>query len=276
MTTKTVHVALFAPEGEAETDLLAWALGHPAFRGAHMVALVGVPKLHFSFPEGGALSETVIEGINQNMVRAGQESAEALRSLASARGVEISTEIVHAKLPDLMATMVRRCRAGDIAVARGASRDHGGEGALAEELLVGTGRPVILVPQDWRQESPEGPVLVAWDGGAKAARAAAESLPLLKAASAVEVLMVSPSGEPGEDDRAFLDHLRRHVPHAEPAAVAWQAGTVAEVIAAQVRVRRASLLVAGAYGHSRLREFVFGGTTAHLFAAPPCPLMLCH
>lgn len=276
MTTKTVHVVFFAPEGEVETDLLAWALDNPACRGAHVVALVGVPRLHFSFPEGGALSETVIEGINQNLVRAGQESAEALRRIASTRGTEITSAIVHAKLPDLMATMVRRCRAGDMVVARGASRDHGGEGALAEELLVGTGRPVVLLPKGWRREEPEGPVLVAWDGGAKAARAAAEALPLLRAASAVEVLMVSQTGEPGEDDLAFMDHLRRHVPHATPMPVKWQAGTVADVIAAQVRVKRASLLVAGAYGHSRLREFVFGGTTAHLFADPPCPLMLCH
>ncbi|WP_439573764.1 universal stress protein [Phreatobacter sp.] len=276
MTAKTVHVALFAPEGEIETDLLDYALALPGLRGAHIVALIGTPKLHFSFPEGGALSETVIEGINQNLVRTGQESGEALRILASARGAEVSTELVHAALPEMTATMVRRCRLGDVVVARGASADRGGEGALAEELLVGTGRPVILVPDGWRREEPEGPVLVAWDGGAKAAGAVAEALPVLKAARAVEVLIVNQAGEAGEDDLAFMDHLRRHVPHATLSPVKWEAGTVAEVIAAQVRVKSASLLVAGAYGHSRLREFVFGGTTAHLFARPPCPLLLCH
>lgn len=276
MTVQTVHVALFAPEGEVSSDLLGYVLDNPTFRAAHVVALIGVPKLHFSFPEGGALSQTVIEGINQNMVRTAQESAESLRAMASARGVEISSEIVHAAVPDLMATMARRCRAGDLVIARGASRDAGGEAALAEELLVGTGRPVILVPDGWRGEQPAGPVLLAWDGGAKAARAAAEALPLLKAAADVEVLIVNEAGAPGAEDAPFIDHISRHAPQAVVSAVKWEAGTVAETIAAQVRAKRASLLVCGAYGHSRLREFVFGGTTAHLFANPPCPLMLCY
>ncbi|WP_227651249.1 universal stress protein [Klebsiella pneumoniae] len=53
-----------------------------------------------------------------------------------------------------------------------------------------------------------------------------------------------------------------------------ESGSVGETLAAHARNTRADLLVAGAYGHSRVREFILGGTTKELFGDPPCPLMM--
>jgi nucleotide-binding universal stress UspA family protein len=274
MSVKSFQVPILAPEGEIDDTIIAYAMDMAASRHAQLAVTIGIPKLHFSFPEGSAVSAKIIEGINVNLLAVGQETAEQMRAAAASRGLEISTEVIEASLDVLLAKMVQRSRAADIIVAKAADSERDADRRLAEDLLVGSGRPMIFVPDGWQPPKVIERALLTWDGGAKAARAAGDALPLVKDSETVEVMMVSENGKPGEDDQLFFDHIKRHVPHAVFTPVVRENGSVPEAIASHARKRQATLLVAGAYGHSRLREFVFGGVTAHLFMKPPCPLML--
>jgi len=148
----------------------------------------------------------------------------------------------------------------------------------AEYVLLNAGRPVLLVPpQPMRLHG--GHVVIAWDGSREAARAVADALPLLLCASRVTILSVwAPHSAPDANSEpvAGLRHfLQRHGivagAHAERSAA-----PVGDVILDALPALGAEMLVAGGYGHTRVRELIIGGTTRSLMRLCPVPLLLSH
>lgn len=274
MVVKTLYAPVLALEGEVDDFFSEFALDTATRHHARLTFMVAIPNLHFTFPEGGAIAETVVKGINAGLLETGLQTAEKLRILGRSRGIATTADVVEAPIGPLQAAILRRARMADIIVAKAGDGGREADRRLAEDLLIGAGRPIILVPDEWQRQAFAERVVLAWDGGAKATRAIHDALALVDAADAVDVLVVSGSGEASDDDRLFFEHVRQHVPHATLVPVALERGSAADAIEAYARTRHARLLVAGAYGHSRLRESVFGGVTQHLFDAPPCPLML--
>jgi len=155
----------------------------------------------------------------------------------------------------------------------------GAQMATAEALLFASGRPSLLIPaRGDGQAAALNHVLIAWDGGAPAARAVAASLPMLKAAGKVTILSVlNEKAGISEDQAAALGrHLARHgvtsEVHGFDAAGA-RIGSVFEHVCTRLS---ADVLVMGAFGHSRAREFVLGGATQSVIQAPPVPVLLAH
>lgn len=145
------------------------------------------------------------------------------------------------------------------------------------ELVLQAGRPVLVVP------ATPGPlllerVLVAWKDTREARRAALDGLPLLKKASAVVVAEVAPEEElPAARARVaeVVSWLEWHGVKAEPLALV-RSGEDSARLEGLAREWRADVLVAGAYGHSRLREWVLGGVTRDLLRAPGRCMLLSH
>ncbi|MGY2050480.1 universal stress protein [Methylobacterium sp. JK268] len=165
-----------------------------------------------------------------------------------------------------------QCRAADLVVAGRDGAAAGPLGVAPGALLMEAGRPVLVVPPG-RDRLDGTRVLVAWKDAPECRRAVAAALPLLQAAREVRVLGLAPETDGG----ALADvaaHLVRHGVAAAP-----KLGTAAErrpgdAIAAETAALGADLVVMGAYGHSRLREWLFGGATrAMLHAATVCCLM---
>jgi nucleotide-binding universal stress UspA family protein len=115
--------------------------------------------------------------------------------------------------------------------------------------------------------------LVCWDGGAQAARALAESLPLLAQARSVEVIRFGAEAQPVEPD--ILRHLSRHGITAQLRAFPAAKDRGAAILA-YANENGADFLVMGAYGHWRLREFIFGGTTRTILAGMKTPVFMAH
>lgn len=133
------------------------------------------------------------------------------------------------------------------------------------DLIMRAGRPVLLVPTGAKSLRPEH-VLLAWKDSREARRAALDALPLLEMASAVTVLEVAPEADLAEAGKRLDDvvaWLKRHGIPAEP-VVERSTGNDAGTIAKVAHERGVGIIVAGAYGHSRLREWVLGGVTADL------------
>ena len=117
--------------------------------------------------------------------------------------------------------------------------------------------------------------MIAWDGSQEAAIAMRLALPLLRQAESVELLTVAekPSDFPARDAAIWLS---RHGVSATIIERADSGDGVETIIRAVISERRAAFLVQGAYGHSRLRETLFGGVTRGLLANAPVPLFLAH
>lgn len=145
--------------------------------------------------------------------------------------------------------------------------------AAAEAALIDTGRPVLLAPAPPLALGE--PALVAWNGSPQAARAVAAALPLLARARAVEILTVEEAGRPA-DPADLVEYLSWHgIAAAARRAARGEAG-VAGAVDAAASAAGAALLVMGGYTHSRLREMIFGGVTAHVLRACRIPTLLAH
>jgi nucleotide-binding universal stress UspA family protein len=120
-------------------------------------------------------------------------------------------------------------------------------------------------------------VIVGWDGGIAAARAVGDAIDLLTGATRVDVVTVTSrradeSELPGFD---ITQHLARHGIKAEVKRLPAEAEPAATMLA-YAKEADADLLVMGGYGHSRLREFVLGGTTRAMLANLALPVLMSH
>lgn len=148
-----------------------------------------------------------------------------------------------------------------------------------EELVLGCGRPVLIVPASGEHAETGRRIVVAWNGRRESARAAFDALPLLQKAESVRVLWINPddSGEAGDVPAADLaTALARHGVKCEAAETTRRDGGVGATLLAAVTEARADLLVMGCYGHSRFRELVLGGVTRHVLGAMTVPVLMSH
>ncbi|WP_420992041.1 universal stress protein [Cupriavidus sp. 30B13] len=147
-----------------------------------------------------------------------------------------------------------------------------------EYVMLEAGRPVLLVPPGVRSLAC-GHVAVAWDGGREAARAVADAMPLLRRAARVSVISAPAADggtpQPQAAPAALCEHLASHgiaaAVHAVPGGQ-----RPGPLLLAAVRELQADLLVAGGYGHARLRELVTGGTTRTLMRQSDIPVLMSH
>lgn len=156
---------------------------------------------------------------------------------------------------------------------------YSGQHEVAQAVIFASGRPALIFTGR-KKHFAQGlkKVIIAWDGSAGAARAVAEALPLLAAAAQVRVLLVlgeKPSVQAGMA-ADLIRHLAAHGIEAAIDEVAARGRKISAVLDAYLRDGSADLLVMGAYGHSRLREFILGGATEHMISAGKVPTFLAH
>lgn len=146
---------------------------------------------------------------------------------------------------------------------------------LAGVVSTGARAPVLAVPQSLPKLDTAGSVLIAWNGSPESAAAVRSALPILKQASDVRLLQVQDLFSPYPSDLAAR-YLARHGVEVEIMQRRPIDGSVSEIIQSTALQLGVSTIVMGAYGHSRLREFLLGGVTRDLLAKSQTPLLLAH
>jgi len=148
------------------------------------------------------------------------------------------------------------------------------------EVALAAGRPVLVIPYIGPRETLGERVMLAWDAGREATRAASDALPMLERAKSVVVLVVDPkSGRGGHGERPGADialHLARHGCKVEAHHVNSGGLAVGDTILSRLADLNTDLLVMGAYGHTRLRELVLGGVTEHIMQYMTVPVLISH
>jgi len=182
----------------------------------------------------------------------------------------ISDEIIsHGKSADLI-----------IASATDPAEVSGVELDCIERVLIGAGRPLLVLPRRNDHVLDLSRVVVGWNGGREAARSVFDAIPLLKDAQAVDIVCVDPKNEervtPEEPGRRIVATLQRHGVKAEARTMESGGESAGKALLKRAQEINAGLLVMGAYGHSRLREFVFGGATRHVLDDMTRPVLMSH
>jgi nucleotide-binding universal stress UspA family protein len=143
-------------------------------------------------------------------------------------------------------------------------------------VVMQVGRPVLLMPPGKKTELKLDDVVLAWDNGREAARAAFDALPFLRLAKKVWIFGVDEAKRGFEPEAEIAATLSRHKVKAEITHVSSDGMNTGETLFRAAKDHGAGLLVMGAYGHSRLSEFVFGGATRHVLRNLTMPVLMSH
>lgn len=280
---KTVLVELGADPGCADRVNLAAELAQRS--AGHVIGVTATGMRLEPFRGAGDEAGYYAELARRQLLAQGAEASAAFHRAMSeaAPGVGFTHRVIE---DDVGWALVQQGRVADVVVL---ARLPGPESIpvlvaqTPEYVLLNTGRPVLLVPPGVRHLPCEH-VAIAWDGGREAARAVADAMPLLRLAKRVTVVSASSTHDgsathgmpdvPGAH-AGLRDHLARQGITSVMHAVQGSHG-VGQLLLEAVAHLRADLLVAGGYGHARLRELVTGGTTRTLMRHAGIPVLMSH
>ena len=193
------------------------------------------------------------------------------------KNLEWRSTVTFGRLDDYIA---EQARAADLIIT---GKDIGGD--LLDttrrinigRLAVNAGRPILLVPQGITS-LPLKHVFIAWKDAPEARRAAMDALPLLEAAGHATVLEVTSVRDRPEAEKRVKDvalWLERHRLSASPLAIGTSSAREG-FLRCELVERGCDLLIAGAFSHNRMGEFVFGGMTQDVLLDPDSCVLLSH
>jgi nucleotide-binding universal stress UspA family protein len=268
---KTIIVQIEADDGQEARLQAAFDLVR-AFEG-HLVCLQVTPYAAYAMGDpatGGFAVASLMEAIDK------QRNAErsTVEARVKAEGVAWNWVALDGDFVERLGETARLADAvvmnsGPFAHAAGMRLSRTGDAAIHASV------PVIAVPPASRGFAVTGSALVAWDGSQEAAVALRAALPMLQLAESVDVLTVEEKSN-GYRARDAAVFLARHGIEAEVIERRSEGESIESVIRTVLAERRSAWLVQGAYGHSRLRQTLFGGVTRGLLADAPVPLVLAH
>ncbi len=249
---------------------------------AHLICLYVVPQYKINLFTGYDASPKVLKNFKDAHLDAANTIAEKLEKKRKSEDIAAKWRVVESETSDVVPLMVEHSRVADVLVVgqQDSSNMELVEQTLSEQILMQSGRPILQVPTTTPVKGFGRQVLVAWDGGRQATRAVFDALPVLQSAENVHLLWVDP---PRSADGRFetmrvemTETLARHGVSVASVEAASGGMTVGEVLLDQVSKTGCDLLVLGAYGHWRMREYVLGGTTRHILQHADVPSLMSH
>ncbi|MGO8799288.1 MAG: universal stress protein [Roseiarcus sp.] len=249
--------------------------------GAHLTGLYANALPEYAAAFAGEPGFSAMQAVVELEEQARVEGENVLARLKERfRRIDAPNEVrrLAAQASDIPRLGVSEARWADLFVASAPYR--GGDTAVADNLLeaalFGAGHAVYVVPPGAKAREETYAVVVAWEDTRESARAAAEALPFLKRATNTRIVTVDGEGGEGEAAVDIAAHLDRHGVNVEVLAIEAGDRTVAQALMDEARKSSADLIVMGAYGHSRFREWILGGATREMLATSEIPILMAH
>jgi nucleotide-binding universal stress UspA family protein len=250
---------------------------------AHVAMLVTVDVQAPMPSDWGAMAYDVYARLHEEARKRASERVEALRGKFANTAMPLEVRMTEAISLFPQNTAAMHARYADLTVLPtmpGTGADNMFVHDYFHDILRHSGRPLLVVPEGSTATLPPKRVVIAWKPTREASRAVADAMPLLHKAETVHVLVIDPAvgeaahgGEPGADIAA---HLARHGLKVEVETRPSMNFSVAYAVLQHARTVGADLVVAGGYGHSRLREALLGGTTRELLQSAHVPVLFSH
>lgn len=257
-------ILVYADRAPSMGPRLETALALARASNGHVTLLVDTPVTRYVAmdPMGG--SYLASEALTKALAA---DDDHATRLQAELSGQDVPVRVIRSE-SDPADALAKGARLADLIVVSRSTR-------LAGEVALASRCPVLVVADDRPLQLPLGTACIAWDGGDEAALALRGSVPLLAHAAKVEVLTVKEKKGGFANDVA-LRYLAIHGIDAQLHELDRQGSTEATLASGVARLG-GQLLVMGAFGHSRMREYLFGGVTQRFLEdnAQP-PLLLAH
>lgn len=281
MSYRTILMSL--NEVERAQELLNFAIPIAQKNNAHLIGLHVIPALDIP-PTVMALDipERVIEEHNKARSDKADKIQEIFEKTTQREDVSAEWRCTKAMTTEISQYIIQHARCSDLVIV-----DQGDYSAiehnlchLPAKLLMETGRPVIIVPYKNTFHSVAEYPLIAWNGSKEAARAAFDAIPLLRQAEDVKLVWLEPEGFSERNKElagtVLATSLARHNIGIETSYAGHTTMNTGEALLEHLRKTGADLLIMGGYGHSRLREYIFGGATQHILQNMTVPVLMSH
>ncbi len=241
---------------------------------AHLTVCLAAP--FFSVPSAALLGvvHALVDEVNADRHGRAEAAERRIADVARIAGVTAEIHILQNSYPGLNDSLLAYARPTDVIVVPRGRADLTLDRDLIDTLIFKSGRPIIAVPPSWQPGLRLDKIMVAWDGGARAARAVGDAMGLLVEAAEVEILCVTDDAGKCIAGADLAAHLARHCKKVTLTELPKQHGDVARTLRAHAEMTKADLLVMGAYAHPRLLEMVLGGVTRDLLSEAEVPLLL--
>lgn len=248
---------------------------------AHLsVLVVGLSSSVTIGAYGEVVSPAWLEDREDQMARLG-ERVEELKALLAPQGISFDVQDLFTEYAWADAQIGERACYADLVLIGGrALGDEELRKCAFEGALFQSPAPVLVTPKGCVASLRPRRILLAWDSRVEAGRAARSAIDLLAGAESVHIVMVDPEAsplghgeEPGADIAAYLS---RHGVQAAVDILASGGLSTGEMLRRHADDIAADLIVMGGYGHSRLRERIFGGVTRSMLEEARLPVFLAH
>jgi nucleotide-binding universal stress UspA family protein len=267
----TVSTADFGPE--EQTFAIPYALSLASLVDAHVTVELPSVKLNLSTLWARSYTQRFVNQNNNRLKKLAEAAAEETRKRAAAANVVCHIRSDHLDFWDVLQSFALQAPTHDLSIIDTEPDTMHFDRGIIESLLIESGRPIIIVPKHWDRFKCDN-LIIAWDGSGKAARAVSDAAPFLETAKVVTILAVKEPKKVNlvQSANQLLLNLKRHSIDARIRIENDESRNTATVI--QEATEGADMLIMGAYAHSRLREYIFGGVTQSLLHDHKIPLFV--
>lgn len=221
-----------------------------------------------------------LQAAHEQAASAAKEAQKQFNEMARRAGVKSESRVAEILTGGPLENVLVHCRPTDLVVIGQSNPDQPEpmRELLIETILFESGVPVLLVPYIGSKSYQPKKVLIGWDGSSTATRAIHAALPILERADDITVLVIEKksnpaNGQPGAD---VANYLARHNMNVTISVVTNPQTSIADTVLNHVSDNGNDLVVMGGYGHSRMREFLFGGATREILEEMTIPVLMAH
>ena len=275
-----VNLSVSAKEGHSAED---YAISTASALGAHItgVAFIYDTTVPLVYPlmSYGETPPEVIDALKREKADLAKEAAERFTKAASVAGVLGKSLMLATSFTGSIDRFGQIARRFDLAIiGQIEPGTNAYEANVAEGALFCSGRPMIIVPYVQKAPFKLDRVMVCWDGGPQAARAVADAMPLLERAARIELVIVgNERGKQDEIEGADIgQHLARYGLSVDVQRFRKSHASVADTLLSHAADRGIDVMVMGAHGQPRMREFFFGDVTDAVLHSVKVPVLMSH
>lgn len=246
---------------------------------AHLTALYVIRPTNFPIFTEMPVGPEIIKSHRELLWKGAARARKHCEDTARDAGVTLEWQVVEGDLIDALNEHGRYCDLIVLGQYDPGDRKDLSEGAV-DNVVLESGTACLVVPYIGVAAEHIRNVLIAWNGSMESARAVKHTVPLLKQAKYVEVLVINPTqrkeGEVELTGGRIRAYLARHGVKAEAHTIHNKQSNAGDILLSRASDFSADLVVMGAYGHTRLREKVLGGVTRHLLEHMTVPVLMSH
>ncbi|MCB1535231.1 MAG: universal stress protein [Rhodoblastus sp.] len=273
MAIKTVLLGLLAEDVSPPDAVVQYNVALCDSLRAHLACKIIVPMLDLPAGRLVPLAQAVVDELNDERCKRAEDTIARLKAAALVSGVTADAKTLQAPYAVARADLITAARAADLIVLPQSKGVLSFEAGLVEGVLFGAGRPVLVVPAEWDNGCQFRRIVVAWDGGARAARAVGDALPFIEMAEDVEVVCVADRDARSIAGADVTENLARHCRRVRLTELPVQHDDAGWTLRDHVDYVKPDLLVMGAYAHARVIQFVIGGVTSQMLQYAKTPVL---